>query len=330
MVVSATKEIQYDLAPGVCRGTAVRTFELRPSRCRCRFCRVCKRHQALLLRARLEQVLLTYREILMVTLTVDPNLFFGSKEAFFYVTENRCIRKLVQQVKRKSTFYTDRYFWMLEFTQTGAPHVHVVLDASHIPLDIVQEKWDRFRPPDAGVPEIDRPEFGSTHVRGSPAGDTREQAAARIAAYLTDTDAYIPAWVMTLGASRRIRTFGTSWRFWPSKQAVFRRKSSSPRRSRSAPRSYAERAQACGSTSHLLAIQEEMDRTTGELKTKRRYVAELQADLRSAEPADARTREAARPIQIRAETAEQAIDKVERTLGHAAPIVRLAKRQRAA
>jgi hypothetical protein len=305
-------------------------YEILPRRCHCRFCRVCRRHLALTFRTRLLEVLRTYLDIQMITLTIDPDLFFGSKEAYLYVSENGYVRNLIKRVLPYSHIASNRYVWVLEFTEGGAPHIHILLDGSYVPEEVVQEEWDRFRPEDAGDPINGRPGFGRTSVTRIPPGDTLEAAAELAAIYLSATDTFIPEWVLKMGADRRIRTFGTSRGFWPQQAKLPRKRPYRPRPRQPNARTYADREADCGTTSFLFRRSETINTESGEISVRRKFIAEIDADVQSLSLEPRADGKGTSGVVIHAHTPEQAIDRLEKIAGSDARIVRLARTGRAA
>lgn len=158
-----------------------------------------------------------------LTLTVDGKLFpDGPDQAYSYVMDERCISRLVRELKRRGYLHTGRYFWVVEWQEeTQQAHWHLLLDASFVPYGEVVELWSRNRP--EWAPKIERitaenykghaPAFGS--VRYSFSGNA-EKAGFYASKYLTKYPvAGYPEWVMQHVG--RVPKYGHSNKFFPTK-----------------------------------------------------------------------------------------------------------------
>jgi hypothetical protein len=103
----------------------------------------------------------------MLTLTIDPKLFPTASAALEYLQKNRCVARLVRALRKISAaglldetgrplavLHSDRFFCSLEFQQNGAPHYHLLLDASRVDFDAACVEWGRLRPRSATVLDV--------------------------------------------------------------------------------------------------------------------------------------------------------------------------------
>ena len=132
--------------------------------CRCRFCARCCYPAGKKVRDKLLPIVEGFADVYMLTLTIDPKLWHNDPSAALaYLQNKRCIARLVRSLRRISAgkvmdpktgrrlaeLHTDRFFCSLEFQTSGAPHFHLLLDASRVDFDTLCVEWGRFRPREA-------------------------------------------------------------------------------------------------------------------------------------------------------------------------------------
>lgn len=253
-------------------------FEVAKHRCRCWFCPDCCRILGLDLRKRLEPILETFNGLLMVTFTVDPSLFIDAAEAYFYMRDRRCIARTIQDLDRAGYLHSRRYFYVVEWQKhTEQAHFHVLLDASYIPWQFLLDSWSKHRPETAGPVVPGRPAFGTVLVSKPRFSGGAAHAARYVTKYLTKTPEHgFPIWVLRMGMHTRIRRYSTSREFWGKKTLPSGH--GKPRDIKR--RSYRQRLEQCGSSVDLYEFREAVDRGTGEIETRRRWIGELAVPAR--------------------------------------------------
>lgn len=252
-------------------------YELAKHRCRCWYCPDCMNTMGRQLRDRLLPILASFRGLMMWTFTVDPSLFDSPRDAFYYVRDNRCIAKTIQDLDRGGWLHSRRYWYVVEWQrQTQMAHYHVLLDATFIPWDLVLASWGKHRPAEAGPVLVGRPTFGTvifSRGKGSKDGpfQNAEHAASYVVKYLRKVpEQGFPSWVLDIGKETRIRRYSASRGFWGTHTERSETKGTSPEH-----QDYRTRVQRCGSSVDVYEVQETVDRSTGEIAIKRAWVGEL-------------------------------------------------------
>jgi len=187
-------------------------FELRPCGCGSWFCGRCAETLGRRLRTRLTRAVRQWSGVIMWTLTVDPELFDSPADAMRYLRENRCIARLVRELRRKGLLADTQWFSVTEFHRNGWPHFHLLVEAKFIPIEDVKVIWNRFRPEWAGPVEAGRPGFGALRF-SAPKFASAEHAANYACKYLTKMprDGF-PDWV--LDGEDRFHRYNVSRGFW--------------------------------------------------------------------------------------------------------------------
>jgi hypothetical protein len=227
----------------------------------------------------LAPVLATFTNILMFTLTIDPQLFGSPREAYQYLRENRCISEIMRLIRDSRhpgiRIHSTRYVYVLEFQENGYPHYHVLLDASWIPVDELLRIWSTFRPRPAGPVADGHPPFGWVFVKKHPYETTASPQAIRDALnYVTEAQPEsIPNWVLDMGTDdSRVAMHGTSRNFFPKipGQDEPRPRPNRPRTSktRSPSRPHRDRIEACGQSTEVVRVLERTDPVSGEIVTR--------------------------------------------------------------
>jgi hypothetical protein len=229
------------------------------------------------LRARLVPVLETFDGLMMVTLTIDPELFPDPKTAYLYTMDKRCISVTTQNLDRWNHLHSRRYFYVLEWQEhTEQAHYHVLYDASFIPWDSLLQAWSKHRPKDAGPIEGNRPAFGTALFSKKDFQGGPVHAARYATKYLIKTPEYgFPDWVLAMGKDRRVRRFSTSRGFWGTHSQRAMETTSTRARTK---KTYAEKCAECGDSINLFEMNDFLDLETGEVQTKGLWLGQLDAD----------------------------------------------------
>lgn len=297
------------------------TFEVATCGCDCWYCPDCCVHKGMNLRARLIPVLQTFSSIMMLTLTVDPLLFPSPQDAYFYIRRKRAIGELMRTLDRSGYLTTRRYFCVVEFQkQTEQAHFHVLIESGYLPKPVVDARWSLFRPNSAGPTDPNRPAFGMTRFSVGSFEGGPVHAARYATKYLTKTpEQGWPAWVMDLGAARRIPRYHTSRGFWnePPRQAPATK--GKPRQPTGL--SYAQRIADCGTAITLFKITESVDVLTGDPRTDRRWLARGLCDRDVLVPLST-SRNPRRPrVRLTGASASEALRTLRDACGHPIPIL---------
>ncbi len=163
-----------------------------PCRCKSHWCGECAPRAAYEYRDKLRPVVAQWREVLMVTLTVDPAKFpEGPESAWRYVGKVRAVSVLTRALRRLDVLDGPEWFSTLELHRSGWPHWHVALRARFIAKAKIDAAW----------------KVGGTWIER---GERYEPAHAMnyLTKYLTKTEAEPPEWVLSTKAN--VRRFSTS------------------------------------------------------------------------------------------------------------------------
>lgn len=180
--------------------------------CKNRYCPDCCTSLGVKLRERVRDQIADWKAVLLVTLTVDPTLFGGSQEAYERVRERRGISRLVRSLLKTGHLSTGRYFVAIEFQANGMPHWHLLLEASFVPVERVQELWDLNRPEGAGPVQPNRPGFGFVWMSKSDF-KSMDHAANYVTKYcLKHPEKGYPDWVLDFEG--RVPKYSTSRGFF--------------------------------------------------------------------------------------------------------------------
>jgi hypothetical protein len=242
-------------------------FEISKCGCDCWYCPDCCERKGYNLRARLVPVLETFTGLMMLTLTIDPQLFPTPRAAYLWVKRKRGISRLMRELDRRGHLHSRRYFYVVEFQrETEQAHFHVLVDATRIPKPAIDAAWSRLRPPTAGPPAPNRPAFGMTRF-SVPRFEGGAVHAARYATkYLVKApESGWPDWVLAMGARVRVPRYQSSRGFWclPPR----------PKASTGKPRalvrvSYAQRIAECGTACNVFEKTETINEVTGEVRPR--------------------------------------------------------------
>ena len=95
------------------------SYELRQCRCKNWFCPECAKRMGLALRRRAVEAIKRFAGVLIFPCTVDRTLFRNAQEAYEWVREHHGIGRLVQNLKRRGSVMSGRYFWVLDSKKLG-------------------------------------------------------------------------------------------------------------------------------------------------------------------------------------------------------------------
>lgn len=265
--------------------------EVRSCGCRSRFCEHCCLPLGLALKRRLLPELTKFTGLMMLTFTIDPELFTSPAEAFEYVTGHRCISVTMQRLFRWGLLHSRRYLWVVEWQKdTGQAHWHVLVDASFIPFEKLCEAWNRNWPEWEQRVALGRPGFGSVRFTVSKF-KSPAKAAGYVTAYLTKHPKHgYPEWVLSTQTGR-VHRFSTSRGFWSdgsgdddevSSYAATEDQVESEDEQEEEPeerRTVRQQLESCGKACAVLHVRQVIDQDTGELLERRKFEFALPVPL---------------------------------------------------
>ena len=255
-------------------------YRLITHNCRSWFCPICRPRLVVDLKREWVPVLATFTNILMIALTVDPQLFGSPREAYRYLRDNRCVSETMRLITHSKhqdiRLNSSRYAYVLEFQEENDyyPHFHLLLDASYVLHEELARIWSHFRPRAAGPVAVGRPAFGYVSADTKRIAAATPTLAAKAAIdYITKApERDIPDWVLDMGtAGSRIAMHGTSRNFFPripgqnEPQPCRSRPRTSKKRSPSRP--HRDRIEACGQSTQMMRVLERTDPVSGEVVT---------------------------------------------------------------
>ena len=248
-------------------------FEIAKCHCRCWFCPDCCKMRGYDLRAKLIPILKTFKNLFMVTFTVDPTLFPDPKSAYLYMKQKRCIAVTVQDLKRWGHLNTPRYFCVVEWQKnTQQAHFHVLFDTKYIPWEDMLKSWSKHRPKDAGPLQGDRPAFG-TVLFSAPKFADAVHAGSYATKYLIKAPSEgFPDWILDMGDTIRIHRYSASKGFWGTSAKAT---ASTSTERKNTFKTYRERIAACGDSVHVFEVKEGFNMETGEISTEHVWLGQL-------------------------------------------------------
>lgn len=182
-------------------------FVVMPVGCKSWFCSKCAVGKGIALRSRLRERLDGTGDWVMLTFTVDQELFEDAQEAFEYLRTNRCVARTMRDLRNESHVGAD-WFAVIEFQENGWPHYHVMVQSEFVPIDRVRKIWGRLSPRE----EYGRVGMGSVFYSKPEFADA-DHAACYLTKYLIkEPKTGFPEWV--LNHKGRIRRYATSHGFW--------------------------------------------------------------------------------------------------------------------
>ncbi|MGH7242912.1 MAG: hypothetical protein ACREJD_05790 [Phycisphaerales bacterium] len=211
---------------------------------------------------------------MMLTFTIDPTLFASPREAFKYLSDNRCLSKTMQDLRRGGWLASNRWFAVIEWQKTTEQvHFHVLVDSRYIPYHEVARLWGKNRPATAGPVAAGRPDFGTVRFTVQRGGFTGPYHAACYATkYLVKfPDQGFPTWALDMGRDRRVRRYSTSRGFWGET-----REREEPRTTRKPTReTYRVRVAACAQTCNVFERSERVEFSSGEVVACLRWIGQV-------------------------------------------------------
>jgi hypothetical protein len=122
-----------------------------PCRCRSWHCTKCQRRLGEELLRRCVPAIANFKNILMLTLTLNRDLFPDAQSAYGYLKSRRCVgevmRKLYRSKHPQIRMHSKKYLQVLEWQADGWPHFHLAVDASYIPFEELSRLWNSLAPP---------------------------------------------------------------------------------------------------------------------------------------------------------------------------------------
>lgn len=173
-------------------------YEVVKCRCKCWYCLDCCESMGIGLQRRITPIVENhFQSVMMLTLTIDPTLFKTPREALEYVKEKNAISELMRTLRNAGVLHSNRWFYVVEFQKdTEQAHWHILCDASYIPKELIQDRWDKFRPEWAGPKPDNRPGLGMVRF-SAPKFKSKIHAVRYATKYLTKRPEHgFPDWVL--------------------------------------------------------------------------------------------------------------------------------------
>lgn len=122
------------------------SYECRGVGCKSSYCRQCGFAKGQKLRRQLIESEWKWQSCkpVMVTLTLNPELFDGPREGLDHVRKTGAISKFVKRLRRYMA--SGLYFAVIEYHVSGWPHWHMMLDADYIPYNAIRDAWHALGP----------------------------------------------------------------------------------------------------------------------------------------------------------------------------------------
>ena len=235
-----------------------------PCRCRSWHCPKCQRRLGEDLLQRCVTAIANFRNILMLTLTLNRDLFPDAQSAYSYLKLKRCVgevmRKLYRSKHPQMKMHSKKYLQVLEWQADGWPHFHLAVDASHIPSEELSRLWNSLAPPQDQPGSCSPLSLGYTWVSWEVCSSHCADGTARkLLKYITQPDHIVPQWV--LDAPFRIRMYETSRGLFVNAAAPARlnkpRGLGAKQKAKRAPsKPLRERLAQCGTSCHLLQVSQ--------------------------------------------------------------------------
>lgn len=211
------------------------TLSVSPCLCRSQFCERCCVPYAIRWRERLRPAIAKWREVSMLTLTLDPTSWESPEHAYRGVGKRRLVAELIRKLKRHDLLYSDRFAYSLEFHKSGWPHWHVIVESGYIPFQQLQECWAQ----------------GHTWISRSLKFKSASHAVHYVTKYALKADAGFPEWVLSYQG--RIRRISTSRGLCPV-EATKPSEYAGGEPKKMTQRTPRERAGACGKTVRITYV----------------------------------------------------------------------------
>lgn len=295
-------------------------FEVAKCGCDCWYCEDCCERKGYNLRAGLIPALEKFRNIMMLTLTVDPELFESPRDAYEHIMDERGIGILIRRLSAGGHLHSKRFFYVVEFQKdTEFPHFHVLIDASFVPKNEVEEIWGRLRPTEAGPVDPGRPAFGITRFSVRHFEDGPLHAARYATKYLVKMPQNgFPHWVMQMGGDRRVPRYGVSRPFWDRE-----RKPSTPtgKTRELANLSYEKKTETCGAFCNVFEEVEMVNLESGEVQSQLKWAARVVLDFGILEHFMTEKDPSKRRINVTATSANACIEAFRRVTGQSLEVI---------
>ena len=110
-------------------------------KCKSQFCPDCAVAHCVSWRERLREALAGWKNVLMLTLTVDPKEYSSPKEAYEYVGKSRRVAETIRKLNRNGLLPNKHFTLTLEFHKSGWPHWHVLIESRFVCKHKLQEAW---------------------------------------------------------------------------------------------------------------------------------------------------------------------------------------------
>jgi hypothetical protein len=78
---------------------------------------------------------------MMLTLSIDQELFGSPQEAYEHVGKKRKVSELVRKLHRDGVLISKRFTVTLEFQKNGWPHWHLLVESRFVPKHELQDAW---------------------------------------------------------------------------------------------------------------------------------------------------------------------------------------------
>ena len=173
--------------------------------CKCKtlWCDKCQVGRMVTWREHLRPIVQKWRDVNLITLTVDRKPFTGPYAAWDHVGKKRGISVLMQTLRRmkrngREVLHGDEWISALEFqmkTGEGWPHWHVLTHSSFVPVELIRKAW----------------KLGHVSITSTKEFGDKIHAMHYLTKYLVKPQDGIPRWAREAKDSgRRIRLFSTS------------------------------------------------------------------------------------------------------------------------
>ena len=298
-------------------------YEVAKCGCRCWYCLDCCKRRGYNLRAKLIPILETFTDLMMITLTIDPDLFQSQKQAYLHIGKNRCISKFMQTLDRRGHLHSRRYFYVLEFQKSGNPHYHILIDTGNVPHDELQAAWDKSRPNHMPPPLPGRPGFGWTYFsKGSFNGDAYHAACYATKYLIKAPEQGWPSWVLKFGKTKRVARYGVSRGFWnePKQES----KNNTKPKARRESVSYEAKMADCGSNSDLFRVERVL-MPDDNVQESRYWSARIGIATDVYPMIDDFYEDGSRRASIRVQKREDAIGAIRKSVGRDVHVIAIAK-----
>ena len=173
-------------------GQSRTSLVLCPKKCRSQFCKRCMIGHAVRWREKLRPALKRWRDVSMITLSLDRDQFDSELDGYLHVGRKRLIAELVRKLDRRGLVYSTEWCYSLEFHKSGWPHWHLLVDSGFIDKHVIQRCWGH----------------GNVWISRSRGFSNKDHAINYATKYVMKADAGFPDWA--LDYTGNLRRFSTS------------------------------------------------------------------------------------------------------------------------